>query len=297
MKTCKITFFFLLFCQFTLLAQYDPFLYVLVIGTAPGGEDTVTVGFDGSAKDGLDPFSSYFNYEEIDISDSALVAPIDMRIQHRDTSSYDCSHRYDHATGGYIPVYQNTEPFDSKMNIRDITNTGGGPRITFEIKPNTDTLQQITLRSVAMVDDYANLEDIIEQVHYYPDTCSNTPVIIPFYGIPIGEEYTITFDTTIYSFEIKFIQALFSNTKEVSSSKIAQLQPNPASDFATLSFAQPINGNLRIYNLYGRLQEKTVIQKEDVLSLDLSQYSKGIYLIELTSRDGNYRQLIRFIKE
>lgn len=68
--------------------------------------------------------------------------------------------------------------------------------------------------------------------------------------------------------------------------------PNPATDAVTIAVAN--KANVLVCDVNGRVVYNAVIDKKAVI--DISGYSKGIYIIRATDGDGN-RYVSRFIKE
>jgi PKD repeat protein len=73
------------------------------------------------------------------------------------------------------------------------------------------------------------------------------------------------------------------------------IYPNPASDYLTLKFAQNTsNSEIKIYNLLGEL--KSTSRKSSTEStIDISDLSNGVYIIEVTTEKNIMRQ--KFIKQ
>jgi hypothetical protein len=66
------------------------------------------------------------------------------------------------------------------------------------------------------------------------------------------------------------------------------LYPNPATNFINIELDQSAyrNNSMKIYNLLGELiTEKRVSTSR--ISLDVSNYPKGVYLININSEQGN----------
>lgn len=70
---------------------------------------------------------------------------------------------------------------------------------------------------------------------------------------------------------------------------LLKLYPNPAK--GKITFSENINGNYKIYSMNGALVKQGIITKK----LDVSQLSKGVYLIKLY-RQSNEFSIKRFIK-
>jgi hypothetical protein len=73
-----------------------------------------------------------------------------------------------------------------------------------------------------------------------------------------------------------------------------ELYPNPANDHATLKFTtdEVSNYTMNIYDAIGDkiiTREVTSTKGLNVIELDLSSYSKGIYFIQLRNKDNNYQ--------
>ncbi|MDD3740634.1 MAG: immunoglobulin domain-containing protein, partial [Bacteroidales bacterium] len=67
-----------------------------------------------------------------------------------------------------------------------------------------------------------------------------------------------------------------------------ELYPNPASDFITLHSENLRINSVEIYNIYGELILKEIINNMEV-SLNLSNFAKGLYLLKCESDDNEIR--------
>jgi hypothetical protein len=71
--------------------------------------------------------------------------------------------------------------------------------------------------------------------------------------------------------------------------------PNPASDHLTLKFAQNTSkAEIKIYNLLGELRS-TSRKSSTESTIDISDLSSGVYIIEVTTEKNIMRQ--KFIKQ
>ncbi len=70
---------------------------------------------------------------------------------------------------------------------------------------------------------------------------------------------------------------------ELSSSSVISVYPNPASDMLTIETLQ--QGVIEIFNLEGQLL-KRFIETDDKISIDISDFSSGVYIIKATTNEG-----------
>ena len=69
------------------------------------------------------------------------------------------------------------------------------------------------------------------------------------------------------------------------------IYPNPAEDIITINTdkTRPISTNINIYNVAGSLV-KTLLMNENQQNINVSDLSKGIYIVEIKSEELNERQ-------
>jgi len=85
------------------------------------------------------------------------------------------------------------------------------------------------------------------------------------------------------------------NNAVVTIPSLLKIYPNPASDHLTLKFAQNTSkAEIKIYNLLGELKS-TSIKSSSESSIDISDLSNGVYIIEVTTEKNIMRQ--KFIKQ
>jgi hypothetical protein len=73
------------------------------------------------------------------------------------------------------------------------------------------------------------------------------------------------------------------------------LAPNPVSSLVTIKLNESSNGTLTIQDAYGRtLKEVTLIDKQE-LSLDVNEFSAGIYIVTVNSDNKSFNK--RFVKQ
>lgn len=73
-----------------------------------------------------------------------------------------------------------------------------------------------------------------------------------------------------------------------------KLYPNPASDRVVIESAGMDQGHLRIYNIQGQLVESSFIRVKT--ALNTADYEPGIYLLEIASAKGTYRQRLLVVR-
>lgn len=65
------------------------------------------------------------------------------------------------------------------------------------------------------------------------------------------------------------------------------ITPNPATDFVSIITRQNLFNKITIVSLDGKLIKSNLIENTNEYSIDVSDLSKGIYLISVTSKEGN----------
>lgn len=76
-----------------------------------------------------------------------------------------------------------------------------------------------------------------------------------------------------------------------------QLYPNPTANYVRLVIngnTQPFN--IRLYNISGKLLQEQVYHPLNPLDINLSEYSAGMYLLQLTDTNGQAKGIYRIEK-
>jgi hypothetical protein len=124
--------------------------------------------------------------------------------------------------------------------------------------------------------------------------------------VPNGSTYSYTFTVVGANDYLCGIHGAFSmsgtisveNNLGVNDFKIGEsfkLSPNPSNSLITLSFRNIINqGSIDIYDLTGKVVFNKKLSNSNVDSIDVSDWSEGLYLILVKSDEGS--QTKRFVK-
>jgi hypothetical protein len=123
---------------------------------------------------------------------------------------------------------------------------------------------------------------------------------------PNGSTYSYTFTVVGANDYLCGVHGAFSmsgtitveNNLGVNDFKIGEsfkLSPNPSNSLITLSFRNIINqGSIDIYDLTGKVVFNKKLSNSNVDSIDVSDWSEGLYLILVKSDEGS--QTKRFVK-
>jgi len=85
-----------------------------------------------------------------------------------------------------------------------------------------------------------------------------------------------------------------SGISENSNNQGFSINPNPASDFITITSTKKDHATIKVYNLLGELQSTTTTSQANT-NIDISKLEAGVYIIEVVTDKNSYRQ--KFIKE
>jgi len=147
----------------------------------------------------------------------------------------------------------------------------------------------------APVDSFVNIG--IEHIYseYLWNTGHNVPMLTVYgtsYGIGTFEfrltaialngcSYTDTINVTFYNGSLIEIDNIFDDI---------QAYPNPTTDFLKISSETNYINGIEIYNIYGELIFKEIINNMEI-SLNVSNFAKGLYLIKCECDDNEIRVL------
>ncbi|MES2517289.1 MAG: T9SS type A sorting domain-containing protein [Bacteroidota bacterium] len=84
--------------------------------------------------------------------------------------------------------------------------------------------------------------------------------------------------------------AILSNQNEENS--IFNVFPNPANEKMTISFAEPISGNLSFTDLSGKIVFEQKITKQKIVEMNVATFKKGFYLVLVNTNQELYSQKV-----
>lgn len=95
----------------------------------------------------------------------------------------------------------------------------------------------------------------------------------------------------------KYLYPSITGINNLSASPKVKLYPNPAHESIKLEMNTSINGQIRIYDVTGRMIYTQSIENTTEANININQLDKGLYIIKLT--DNNHNELFKqtFIKE
>ncbi len=96
------------------------------------------------------------------------------------------------------------------------------------------------------------------------------------------------------SLSVEECKVLSSLSEEIEQMSLV-VYPNPVTDFIQLDFNNQFNGELKLFNLSGHLVKDKRLNNVQGITLNLSGLISGIYILSITSENGNIH-LFRLIK-
>ena len=103
--------------------------------------------------------------------------------------------------------------------------------------------------------------------------------------------FASTYGRGIFSGEFTATPDAINNENIIS----VNVYPNPATDFVNVSLPEALNTTVYVYDLNGREVLKQVVNNTDKLRLDISNLTKGYYVIKL--QKGKTRYTAKFLKK
>ncbi|MEM1215626.1 MAG: T9SS type A sorting domain-containing protein [Bacteroidota bacterium] len=101
--------------------------------------------------------------------------------------------------------------------------------------------------------------------------------------VPAGDAYTVD----IYLFN-SCTESAVLNTDEVSTLGKVTIAPNPATDLLNVTFDNDLRADhvVSLFSLTGQLLTRVNLGNSNTLTLDVSNYPKGMYLLQFTNDKG-----------
>lgn len=97
----------------------------------------------------------------------------------------------------------------------------------------------------------------------------------------MGEMYAVSLSGTIY----KVVGGQIASTNDFNNN-IFKLYPNPSNEIITIQSETELINDLKIFDFNGRLIFSKNVTPKQSRTIDVSKFSKGIYLLEITSEKG-----------
>jgi hypothetical protein len=101
---------------------------------------------------------------------------------------------------------------------------------------------------------------------------------------------------TITGFIAKIDTLLITNSQQLLSKNKAKIFPNPCIDFLTIEINSIEDVTLNIYNLYGIRMKSLECKNLINMTIDISAFPKGMYLLELTNQHSLQNTIYKIIK-
>lgn len=64
------------------------------------------------------------------------------------------------------------------------------------------------------------------------------------------------------------------------------IYPNPVVDRLTVNLGSELSGDLLVFDVRGQVVDQLVVEKQELLEVDFSEWMKGVYFVQFTNRDG-----------
>lgn len=126
----------------------------------------------------------------------------------------------------------------------------------------------------------------------------NAPPTDHAWRIPLNAVKGDTIVNFVHNTTFTDIFSTTSNEDLAANSKTIRLYPNPASQYIQVQVTSDFSAiiSARVYSVTGSIvDEKVFSGNQESLRYDISQFKKGIYLMEISS--GNQRNVLKFIKQ
>jgi hypothetical protein len=238
--------------------------------------DSVTLGFVENASIGIDT-----GLGEANIFNQPAQT-FDMRVIQRDSINFSCTYTFWLNANNTYDTLKHFFPvkFDSKMNFRSKRDTSFINRL-FEIKFFSKNIKRLFVYPLNPNQflDYStpNL------FRYYLDSCLGKPQPITYVWNPSNP--TIYSDeiasTPISNIVILFPKGFLLDSKETINTK-PRVYPNPASDVLTIDNIEVGKVKaLRLFDILGREVLNQKVEGSESVQLNVSQLSRGTYLLTL----------------
>ena len=126
----------------------------------------------------------------------------------------------------------------------------------------------------------------------------NTPPTDHAWRLPLNNVKGDSIVNFVHNTTFTDIFSVTSSENMASNSKEIRLFPNPASQYLQVLIPQDYSAIslVKVYSITGSIvEEKALSGNEESLRYDISQFKKGIYLMEI--RAGNQKKVLKFIKQ
>ena len=114
-------------------------------------------------------------------------------------------------------------------------------------------------------------------------------------GLDIFELYETSINGIKQEFETEILGAVSSTQDDLKRSPLFSLYPNPASELMDINLLEKLSGKIQVHSVEGALLATHHLNNTNTLSLPVTDYSPGIYVVTLQASDGTV-STDRFVK-
>lgn len=152
---------------------------------------------------------------------------------------------------------------DEEGNVNEVAN--------WKVNGDTNTNKMILRRAIELQNG-----NIMACLKVYRDSIITFPSGLTS-SSAIGRQYIILIEK----------DALFTDIEEpISVNSALQLYPNPSKDRVNITLPTTSTGVLRFYNTHGQLQQETMIEGKQNLSISIGDFTEGLYYVHWSGEKG-----------
>lgn len=288
----KVLFIICIFC-YTTATQAQDFSFQMFFTDAAGNKDTITLGYDAMASDTIDNI-----FGEINIISTPINSGLDVRITNEFNNRNVEGIPGTYHTKKQITFYNCMATNLSDINIQTIDiHTNNWPvTASWDNSLFADTCRKGSVFTGANPGgwwDVASISDLARQVLYTDNTVSFTSNFSsPFFN----DNYSyIKNQDTIPVFWLAIVDEANINvsTNKVQEQSLFKIFPNPTYHHFSIQVS-PKFGDIETIQLFS-LTGQLVLTSSDNQNIDISNLSKGIYLVRMTNKKGKteWGQVVR----
>lgn len=255
-------------------AEGQNFSVKLFVTDSNNRTDTIEFGLNDSASLEVDS-----SFGELNIFGQPWDS-LDMRIIHRDIANYHCL--MDYWSYPEAPIYYDTN-MDFKLEYRDFDGYFGSKNTTFEI----------VIRSlnppIIITTDFSGISGDMFEGYSMLRLLDTSCIVMETESI-----YFIELNDTIYTSSDTLTTLVAQFEHEVSVKELFEnnikIYPNPAQ--TVLNVDTDIPTIIKIFDVFGK-----EIKESNENTMTISGLNKGLYIIRIFEKNGNYLKTEKLIKE
>jgi hypothetical protein len=262
-----------------LISSYGQGFKIVAINDNLVRVDSVIFGYTDNATLGVDAALGEANIF------NRPVQSYDMRVVQRDSTNFSCSSTLLYNSNGHIiDTVKHYFPtnFDSKVNYRSKRDTSFLNRL-FEIKFLSSNIMQFYISSL-VPNQFADFTKR-NAFNRYLDSClSKKPAVLLYIFDPLRPQDPILVVTNspISNMVFLFDPGFLLDSREATINTKTRVYPNPASDVLIIDNIEVGKvKNLRLFDILGREVLTQKVEGSESVELNVSQLSRGTYLLTL----------------